>query len=155
MMTPLITGKLVLHYVGEYGRHSELYINDEMVAASFNCNKSIMLLLWCACDSLYENIYDHIDKEFDYVETELGSWLCKTIFKPQLYSKYDVLMAKNATAWAYHDMIYKKKYSDPIQIVLSARQDLFLHVQKRFKINNLEVQYELDENEIYTDGHGY
>ena len=45
-MAQSITGKLVFHYVGEYGRHTELYIGGELKVAGFNCNKSIMLLLW-------------------------------------------------------------------------------------------------------------
>ena len=146
----LTTGKLVLHYVGEYGRHTELYINDELVVAGFNCDKSIMLLLWCACDSKEENIYDYIDSDFTYQETDLGQWLCRNIFKPTLFSKYDVLMSCRATAWAYHDKIYKKRYSDPIGVVLSARRDLFLHIQKQFKLNTMEIIYELDEDEIWT-----
>lgn len=154
-MTPSATGKLVLHYVGEYGRHTELFINDELVAAGFNCNKSINLLLWCACDSQYQNVSDHIDGDFDYIETELGAWLCKVIFRPQLFSKYDVLMSKNATAMAYNDLIYKKKYPDPISVVLSAKRDLILHVQKLYKLKTLEVLNELNETEIYENGSCY
>jgi len=144
----LIAGKLVLHYIGEYGKHTELYIEDELVAAGFNCNKSIMLLLWSACDSQYVNVDNYVNAAFDYIETELGAWLCRTIFKPQLFSNYDVLMKPNAAAYAYRDMIYKKKYDNPIQVVLSARRDL----QKRYKIDNLEIEYELDENEIWASG---
>lgn len=149
---PSLDGKLVLHYIGEYGRHTELFINDEMVAAGFNCNKSIMLLLWCACDSQYKDVADYIQADYEYRETELGAWLCRVIFKPQLYSNYDVLMKPNAAAYAYRDMIYKKKYPDPISTVLSARRDLILHMQKRYKLDNLEVVYELDEDEIWASG---
>jgi len=150
MAMSLISGKLVLHYIGEYGRHTELFIEDELVAAGFNCNKSIMLLLWCAFDS--KNKLIDIGTNFKYTETELGMWLCDTIFKPQLFSKYDVLMTGNAAAETYHDMIYKKKYQNPIDVVLSAKRDLVLHVQKKFRIDNLEVIYELDEQEIWNNG---
>lgn len=145
-------GKLVLHYIGEYGRHTELYIEDELIVAGFNCNKSIMLLLWCACDSQRVDINDYLYADYQYEETELGLWLCRSIFKMQLYSKYDVLMKPNAAAYAYMDMIYKKKYPNPITTVLSAKRDLILHVQKRYKLNNLEVVYELEENEIWQSG---
>jgi len=148
-MTKLsLDGKLVFHYVGEYGRHTELYVNDELVAASFNCNKSIMLLLWCVCDSTSQDIANYINADFDYEETELGKWLCNVIFKPQLYSKYDVLMTPKASANAYKDLVYKKKLT--ICQALSARRDLILHVQKKYKLDNLEVTYELNEDEIWT-----
>ena len=59
-------------------------------------------------------------------------------------------MAKNAAASAYYDLVYKKNYADPISVMLSARRDLILHVQNKFKLNNLEVIYELDENEVFN-----
>jgi len=145
---PSTTGKLVLHYIGEHGRHTELFINDELVIAGFNCNKSIMLLCWCVCDSLYIDV--DINADFVYEETKLGSWLCNVIFKPQLYSKYDILMKPNAAAYAYHDLVYKKKLT--MNQVLSAKHDLVLHVQNKYKIKNLEVVYELQEQEIWDNG---
>ena len=145
-------GKLILHYIGKHGRHTELYINDELIVAGFNCNKSIMLLLWCACDSQYLDINNYIDVDFTYRETKLGAWLCRTIFKPQLFSNYDVLMKSNAAAYAYRDMIYKKKYDNPISTVLSARRDLFLCIQQKYKLDNLEIIYELNEHEIWASG---
>lgn len=145
---PSLIGKLVFHYVGEYGKHTELYIDDELIAAGFNCDKSIMLLLWCCCDSQNVNIDDYIHVDFDYEETELGQWLCKVIFKPQVFSKYDILMKPNAAAWAYKDKVYKSNLT--INQALSARRDLILHTQNRYKIDDLEVVYELDENEIWT-----
>lgn len=149
-MTQSTTGKLVLHYVGEYGRHSELYIDNELIVASFNCDKSIMLLLWCACDMANQDINDYIDADFTYEHTELGAKLCRSIFKMKLFSKYDILMKPNATAYAYKDIVYKQKLTPTA--VLSARRDLILHVQNKYDIDNLEVVYELDENEIYTHG---
>lgn len=144
------TGKLVLRYVGEYGRHTELYIDDELIAAGFNCDKSIMLLIWCLADKLQISVDDILHADFVYSDSPLGTKLCKTIFTPQLFSKYDILACKNAAANAYYNIIYKKKYS--IDEVLSAKRDLILHVQKQFKLDNLEVIYELDEDEIYANG---
>lgn len=111
-----------------------------------------MLLLWCACNSQHKYVHDYLYADYQYEETELGQWLCRSIFKMQLYSKYDVLMKSNAAAHAYKDMIYKMKYSDPITVVLSAKRDLILHVQKKYKIDNLEVVYELNEDEIFQSG---
>ena len=152
LMTQSITGKLILKYVGHQGRHTELYIDNTLVAAGYNCNKSIMLLLWCACNSRYKDIQEILNSEFEYEETELGKWICRVITRKQILSKYDVLMTSNAAAYAYRDMIYKKKYHDPINIVLSAKQDLINHFKHKFKLTDIEVIYELDENEIWQSG---
>ncbi len=150
--TQQASGKLYLRYVGHNGQHTQLTVNGETVASGYNCNKSIMLLLWCACDMQYKTTDYYIDCDFDYRETTLGTRLCNTLFKPALFSKYDIMMDSMATANAYKDVIYKANYDDPISVVLSARRDVFLHVQKVFKLTSLEVIYELNEEEVYAYG---
>jgi hypothetical protein len=148
--TQQITGKLILRYIGPNGKHTELWINNEHIASGFNCNKSIMFLLWCACDISNKDISNFLKSDFKYEKTKLGTWICKNIFKRALFSKFDIISQKNAPANTYKSLIYKQNYLDPINVVLSARRDLFLHVQKKFNLTSLEVIYELNDREIFA-----
>lgn len=148
---PLRTGKLVLKYVGPKGRHTEFYIDDTLEEVGFNCNKSIVLLLWYACNQYNKDIEKVLITEYEYRYDELGKWLCRVIFRTHLFSKYDIMMQFNATAHAYRDFI-KKKIHDPVRTCMSAKQDLVSHLKSKYKLDNLEVIYELNEDEIYESG---
>ena len=75
------TGKIIFRYVGHHGRHTEVYQDDELIAASFNCDKSIALLIWCIADRDKLPVNLILNKQdWTYEETELGKKICKNFF---------------------------------------------------------------------------
>lgn len=141
------TGKLIYRYVGSYGCHTEVIQNDKTVAAGYGANTSILYALWCIADRdpLYA-VKDLLEFDFVYANSIFSQTIIKSIFRPKLYSKYDILFNPNALALAYLDMV---KSGVTIDDVLSAKYDLEQYIKQQYNIQTLKVIYEQDEDKIW------
>jgi len=137
-----VSGKLILSCVGHNGRHTELYIDEQLVFAGFNTNCSILLALWFACDQDGLDINKALNiKSSDYVEYNFDK-----LFNRVLLSKYDTLYDNHAVGNAY-SLFLTHGYN--LQNVLDILNAFYLYVQNKFCITDLTIEYVIDEENIY------
>jgi len=145
---PQTNGKIVFKYVGDYGGHTTVYVNNEPIVTSFNMDKSILFLLWCVCDSSYADIEEVLESGFVYSPDILRNKFTKNIFSVVIESKYDLMYDKNALMQAYKWAIKKKL---TVNRVMSLMTDFINFCKKKYKFDNLEIIYELSDDEIFEN----
>jgi len=143
-MMQSISGKLILSCIGHDGRHTELYIDDQLVFAGFNTNCSILLALWFACD---QDGLD-INKAVRIKSDNVINYNFDKLFNSVLLSKYDVLYDSRAVGNAY-SLYLTHNYN--LQNVLDILNAFYLYVQNKFGITDLIIEYVIDEENIYDE----
>ncbi len=147
-VTHLTNGTIKFYYVGPSGRHTEVYVEDELVRGYFFTNTSIMLLLWCVCDIYGKDVVEILSNPYDRVESEYTDRILLEMNDRSLMSKYDVVYDSKAIVNAYL-FIKDLDLKDPLGSLLDIHDKFIKYIKIHYKIDKLEISYELKENEIY------
>lgn len=144
-----MSGKItvIFRYVGPNGRHTEVYVNDELVKGYFFTNTSIALLMWIACDMSGRDIKEELMNADESLVPE-SDIILESMDDRSLLSKYDVLFNRYACANAY---VYMRnlKVSNPVGFIMSVHNRFLRDLTIKYGIKDIEVRYELEEDEIF------
>jgi hypothetical protein len=146
----LISGTIKFHYLGPSGRHTEVYVDGEFKRGFFFTNTSILLLLWCACDILNKDLESVLTNGYERVESSITDNIIKDMGDRSLMSKYDILFDDDAVVNAYL-FIKNAGLTDMIGSLLDIHDKFIIAIRDMYNIEDLEVIYELQDDEIYTD----
>lgn len=143
----MISGEIRFSYVGPHGRHTTVYVDNQIVEGVYFTVSCIPLLIWCHCDKARLDIQEVISRgerqRSDFADGILASFKDRA-----LGSKYDILYDRDAIVNAYI-FIEAHGGADPVPGLLFSLDAYIADVKERFLIDKLEVIYELNENEIY------
>ena len=140
-MMQLTNGKVIIEYVGEYGRHTRVFTNNQLQVSMYRCDTCPILNVWFACDILGIDIEKALKLTSNKIEYDYFK-----LFKARLMSKYDIMYDRNAVGNAYQDFI---KSGHDLQYTIDVFYGFLNYIRLNYKMDNLEIRYKLNEDEIY------